>query len=675
MNKYLMLPGLLFILSCNVQGSELTRLMPEQSLLYIANEISGTKAKRNLDQITQYHRMRGSKEFNKAAAHVLSELQSYGYNDAEIIRFPADGKTMFGTQKSRLAWNVDAAELWELTKQEEHWLPARRLADWGGRPLTLAQDSDSADVVADLIDIGKGTNIADYEDKQVEGKIVLTSSQPEAVEALAIVKYGAVGVLSYAANQKSAWWQLDDNLVRWGHLSSFRDYQAFGFMTTLAEARSLKSRLQAGEQIRFHAKVEARREVGEYQIVSAMIPGSDPQLAKESIVFSCHLDHPRPGANDNASGCVAILEVARALKVLVASGKIPAPKRTIRFIWPAEIEATIIYLNQKPKLAATIKHLIHMDMVGGGPETKAVFRLSRGPSSVADISGEIAFSIVDFVNQHSLDYASGIDTDFALVSSEGGREPLLAQKEWLSVGSDHDVFASGSWSIPVTYLHDWPDRYIHTSKDVAANIDPSKLKRSAFIGMVQAMVMANLGNEHGQILSHILSAKMIERTAKLIANKGDLSAVDGKASTRGHWANEEQVINSIKHYAVDTDVEPLRRIQQQLMPITTSDEATTETTASAVIYRRNQSVKGTMHGFGYSYLEDKLNSNKLAFLQLPKQPSGYEIGYEALNLVNGQRSLSQIQDRLIYQFGSVQLDAVSEYLEALASIGVIEVKK
>jgi len=31
-------------------------------------------------------------------------------------------------------------------------------------------------------------------------------------------------------------------------------------------------------------------------------------------------------------------------------------------------------------------------------------------------------------------------------------------------------------------LNDWPDRYIHTNFDTAANIDPTKLKRAAFIG-------------------------------------------------------------------------------------------------------------------------------------------------------------------------------------------------
>jgi len=70
-----------------------------------------------------------------------------------------------------------------------------------------------------------------------------------------------------------------------------------------------------------------------------VLRGSDPRVAKKVIMLSAHLDHlgvseKTPaggdaifnGADDDASGCVAVLELARVL----ASGK--RPKRTIYFI-------------------------------------------------------------------------------------------------------------------------------------------------------------------------------------------------------------------------------------------------------------------------------------------------------------------------------------------------------
>ncbi len=668
MFKTIITCSLLVCTSALAASEPITTLISEPELKAVAEEVSGIKAKRNLDAVTLYHRMRASDGFNKAASLVADELASYGYDTVQTFTYAADGKTMYGTQKARLAWQVDFAELWELSEDAQgDWQKERRLGNWAARPLTLAQDSDSADVTADLIDIGAGTSAADYDGKDIAGKIVLTSSQPGAVEMLAVKERGAVGILSYAANQKSAWWQLDDSLVRWGHLSTFRDFDTFAFMTTLGEARQLKARLAAGERIRFHAKVEARREPGEYRIVSATLPGSDPALAHEEIVFSCHLDHPRPGANDNASGCVSILEAARSLKQLVADGTVAAPKRTVRFIWPSEIEATLIWLNAEPQIAENIRHVIHMDMVGGGPVTKAVFRTSRGPKSVADISGDVLEAITDFVNGHTLDYASGIPTDFPLASAEGGREPLLAQKEWLSMGSDHDVFASGSWGIPISYLHDWPDRYIHTTKDMAANIDPTKLKRAAFIGLTQALVLASLDDARAVALTALVKAGMIRRTGDLVTSQSGTPAEISAARARGHFAAESQLIGSIAGYAPGADLSTLHTTRGALMAMLDVADAA----LSGAVYTHNADIKGTMNGFGYSYISDKLGDAALAKLSLLKEADGYEKSYEALNLVNGERTLSEIHDMLVSQFGPVSLEALADYLKALESLKVL----
>ena len=108
-------------------------------------------------------------------------------------------------------------------------------------------------------------------------------------------------------------------------------------MVSLKQAGDLLQRMQKGENIQLHAKVIAGQTAGNYEILTAVIAGSDPVLKKEETVFTCHLDHQRPGANDNTSGCVAILEIARTLNKLIAAGKLPRPRRSLRFIWSPEI--------------------------------------------------------------------------------------------------------------------------------------------------------------------------------------------------------------------------------------------------------------------------------------------------------------------------------------------------
>jgi aminopeptidase YwaD len=127
---------------------------------------------------------------------------------------PADGKVFYGTQRSRPAWDADFAELWEV---DGNGNPLTRMASWDAAPITLAEDSSSVDLTADLVDVGDGSSESDYAGKDVSGKIVLAGSQADAVEQFAVEKHGAAGIVSYAANQRTAWWKQDETLVRWGH--------------------------------------------------------------------------------------------------------------------------------------------------------------------------------------------------------------------------------------------------------------------------------------------------------------------------------------------------------------------------------------------------------------------------------------------------------------------------
>ncbi|OXA60778.1 Leucine aminopeptidase 1 [Folsomia candida] len=75
--------------------------------------------------------------------------------------------------------------------------------------------------------------------------------------------------------------------------------------------------------------------------VIARIVGSDPTLRSEIVIIGAHLDsinmagstRTAPGADDNASGSVVVLET---LRVLIEGGYIP--KRTIEFHWYAAEE-------------------------------------------------------------------------------------------------------------------------------------------------------------------------------------------------------------------------------------------------------------------------------------------------------------------------------------------------
>jgi Zn-dependent M28 family amino/carboxypeptidase len=95
--------------------------------------------------------------------------------------------------------------------------------------------------------------------------------------------------------------------------------------------------------------------------VIAAVPGSDPRLKDEAVIFSAHYDHlgiraEMPGDNifngavDNGTGCAMLLEMART----IASGQVK-PKRTILFAAVTAEEQGLRgseYLGQHPPFPA-----------------------------------------------------------------------------------------------------------------------------------------------------------------------------------------------------------------------------------------------------------------------------------------------------------------------------------
>ena len=681
-------------------------LLPEKDVAALANELSGETAKRSLEGIARFHRQRGSRGFHAAAELIVERLRAYGLSDVAILQFPADGKIFYGTQRSRPAWDAEFAELRQITPEIEgeggispdgktHWRAdsmvrkERLLASYEAEPIVLAEDSESADVTAELVDVGKGTKESDYAGKDVKSKIVLVSAQPGAVQDLAAGKFGALGIVSYAQNQKTAWWGEDENLIRWGHLETFSLNKTFAFMVSLKTARGLRERLANGEKITLHAVVKAGQHPGNYEVVTATIPGSDPKLKEEEIAFGCHLDHQRPGANDNASGCATILEVARTLQKLIGDGKLARPTRTIRFIFPPEIEGTMALLNgwgtiegrapdlakfpslNGPALAKHIKAAVHMDMVGGGPETKAVFHVTRGPMSLPSFVHDVAWAFAEWVNQESYQFAATGTADYPIVAPEGGKEPLRAEYSAYTMGSDHDVYQDASFGIPAIYLNDWPDRYIHTNFDSAANIDPTKLKRAAFIGAVSGYYLAEIKNAEGwqalQRTSQQGLAMSFYTASKLRNLEGRETCVFLGAITL-YRDSAESSIYRFTNSARGSGLRPPK-----------CEDKSGDPAMAGMVFGRVVQPRGPLAVFGYDYFADHA---KAAGVSTPKLLSyeglwggGEEYAYEVLNFADGKRNAPEIRDAVSAEYGPVPLQLVVEYLKALEKIGVVEAVK
>jgi hypothetical protein len=286
------------------------------------------------------------------------------------------------------------------------------------------------------------------------------------------------------------------------------------------------------------------------------------------------------------------------------------------------------------------------------------------------------------VNEQSAKFAGGDAADYPLVAPEGGKEALLAEMAPFSLGSDHQVYTDSSFGIPAIYLNDWPDRYIHTNFDTPANVDPTKLKRSAFIGAASGYFLANAQSGQASQILQVVQINSLRRTAMMLTRRTILDADESANLVRQHLQYERTLTNSLERFfrvpdqVRDSAKVFLDNLERQLapanrLPVPIHDEYRR-------VFRRRASLKGPMTAFGYDYFTDHF-----AYREKPLgltiyrglHGSGGDYAYEVLNLVDGRRTVQEIRDAVSATYGPIPVESVFEYLQALETIRVIERQK
>jgi aminopeptidase YwaD len=614
----------------------------------------------------RFHRVQGSPGFAAAAEFVRAKAEAAGLVDARIERLPADGETRYAHFRSYFGWAP--REAWLDLVQPQH----ETIARFPELRVALADYSQDADVTADLIDVGAGTRPDNYEGKTVAGRLVLASGSLDTVHRLAVIEHGAAGILSDFPNQTSAWSGDDRDLVRWGHLSPYERRNRFAFMLSKRQSEALRARLAAGERVVLQAHVRARIVPSTFDVVSATIPGTDPSAGE--VLLTAHLCHQSAGANDDASGSAAILEVGRALQSAIAGGALTRPARTIRFLWVPEIAGSQAWLIRNPEIAKRLVGGIHLDMVGGRVDAiKGTLHLSRTAESLPHALNSIAAAFLGEVRTASAARAEfGGRLNEGFVWSPGGRDSLVADMRPLELGSDHQVFQDSSFRVPMVYFHDWPDVTIHTNKDVPENLDATKLGRVAYMSAGIAWTLAALPDPEVPRLLAVVRADAERRLidARLVAtladNSRDSVLVEREAARSGGDA-----LRSIARLwpAAASDAQAAAEaIERQALPAIAVEGGDMRVPVRA------DDVRGPLWVYYFDTLAERLPAVQARGVTAISSPIGglSELeAFEALNLVDGRRSIADIRDVLTGRYGAVAVEAVTDYFNTLAKAEVV----
>ncbi len=229
--------------------------------------------------------------------------------------------------------------------------------------------------------------------------------------------------------------------------------------------------------------------------VVGVLAGSDPALREEAVVLGAHLDHlgapggvVHPGADDNASGVAALLEIARAFAALPAR-----PKRTLVFaFWTGEEEGKFGsgYWVREPlwPLARTAAYL-NLDMIGH-PWRPDELRKLVAEKAVPDAEAFLAAVDPRAFNDPGLPPdAPHVEEALRWAGPATGMTLYLDRTDGTSGDSDYRDFARAG--VPfVRFFGNFFPGY-HAPGDTPANLDATQVERMARFALATAWRLAD----------------------------------------------------------------------------------------------------------------------------------------------------------------------------------------
>lgn len=221
--------------------------------------------------------------------------------------------------------------------------------------------------------------------------------------------------------------------------------------------------------------------------VIGIIEGSDLVLKNECIVYSAHYDHVGlnargevfNGADDNASGSMALLEVAEAFSKLKNK-----PLRTIVFVWVNGEEKGLLgsgFYTDNPVIPMENTLLdLNLDMVGR----------SRLPSDTGQFAGyDLDVTEPREILIYTAHESSELTRFLSLSAQESGIKVIDKGKDLEMGGSDHQSFwAKG---VPAIFFNSGIHADLHSVRDDVEKIDFEKMERVSKMVFLLGYKVAN----------------------------------------------------------------------------------------------------------------------------------------------------------------------------------------
>jgi len=529
MKRLLLVSVIVLLITAPAGAQEYHQLLDNNTRDLLHEVLSGELAKEYTIDISRFHRIQGSRGYRKSAEYVLGQLRNFGFSekDAYIESSVSDGRTHYQMWQSPSGWDIDAAEIRMIEPYEE------RIIGYPEVAMSLVTYSNPGDVTAELVWVGAGTSDEDYRGKDVRGKFVLATGYGGDVHRNAVLKHGAAAVICYLDDERSQ--EYPDMLAYTGMWPKPEelDRVTFGFNLTNRQGEKLRKLLESGQKVVMRGWAKGIGLEPYYMdAVVAHIRGSEKP--DEEVVFVGHLDHPKESANDNGSGCGVMLDVARTMKELIGSGRMPRPKRSIRLLWICEFHGMMAYVDKHPELVGperggSFLASINLDMVGEHLELiHTNMNFTRTPSSIPSVLNDVVENMAQMVDRMDIRTPRGSLSRFNYRMTP------------YSGGSDHNIFID--LKIPgMMFGHG--DYTHHTSEDTPDKVDPVELERTSVISSSALLYLSNLNEREGVDLVYLAGANAVQAFGFAARKAAGYIADATSSDYMTKWAEAQNVLD------------------------------------------------------------------------------------------------------------------------------------
>lgn len=498
----------------------------------------GERAKRTVAFLDQYVRWPGNRGFDASIDHVAAELEAAGYvlqdsaTPSDVLTYRVERYPM-----TEPAWEPTAAAVSIVGDDTP-------LLDFASNRNMLATNSFSTPdggVAAEVVSVGDGTP-AEYEAAgDLRGKIVFANASVGRVFQEGVVNRGAIGALGYSLPSYLQP-EIHKHSIQFGRVPRDTVARSWGIaLSHDAEARLTAALARGPVRLNVSTQSTFTPDAVELTVVADVRGSTHPD---ERFVFSAHVQEP--GANDNASGVGAQLEIARVVSDLLKSD-MPQPARSLTFIWGQEIRSTDRYITQDSVRARGIRWGMSLDMVGEDTEkTGGTFLIEKMPDpSAIWTRGEDKHSEWGGRPLEKKDLKPHYFNDFVLqrALAHARTTQWVVKTNPFEGGSDHTPFLRADK--PGLLLWHFTDQFYHTDGDRIDKVSAATLRNVGVTALTSALPLIRGDTASARtIVEEVQSAALarldVEARLGVASVAADASAVTLERDILETWAQYYQ---------------------------------------------------------------------------------------------------------------------------------------